>query len=275
VIPEDSPLARLERRIESLVEGTIARLTGEGVATNSLTGQLARAMESGVRRAGPGPAHAPDFYALALHPQVLERLVDQAPSLEPELATALYRAAGENGLFLAREPRVTLVSDATLKPWELRAVAWHGTEPMESTQGMTEAPDGARSASVEGAYLIVDGKKHFALDRPVINIGRRLDNQLILDDSQVSRSHAQLRIRNGRYVLFDLGSTAGTKVNGLPIRQHVLRPGDVISIAEVRMVYGEDPRTPFDTTTHYTPPFPPRPAGDQRTRPTDDQEATE
>jgi predicted component of type VI protein secretion system len=118
----------------------------------------------------------------------------------------------------------------------------------------------------DGAFLIVDGRGHYALNRPVINIGRRLDNQLILDNPHVSRTHAQLRIRDGRFVLFDLGSTTGTKVNGRAVKQHVLRQGDVISIAEIRLVYGEDPTGPPDSTEAYTPPFPPRPAGDQKTR---------
>jgi hypothetical protein len=45
-----------------------------------------------------------------------------------------------------------------------------------------------------------------------------------------------------------------------------LRPGDVITIAETPMVYGEDAGGPPDQTPAYTPPFPPKPAGDQLTR---------
>jgi pSer/pThr/pTyr-binding forkhead associated (FHA) protein len=114
--------------------------------------------------------------------------------------------------------------------------------------------------------LIIEGRRHFPLDRTVVNVGRRLDNQLILDDPRVSRTHAQLRVREGRYVLFDLGSTSGTIVNGRRVHQHVLRPGDVITIAGTSIVYGEDPGGPPDQTPAYTPPFPPKPAGDQMTR---------
>jgi len=44
-----------------------------------------------------------------------------------------------------------------------------------------------------------------------------------------------------------------------------LRPGDVVSIGESNLVYGEDPDGPPDSTPAYSPPFPPRPAGDQQT----------
>jgi len=57
---------------------------------------------------------------------------------------------------------------------------------------------------------------------------------------RVSRSHAQLRLRFGHYVVYDLGSTAGTFVNGQRIEECVLRPGDVISLGGVPVIYGED-----------------------------------
>jgi pSer/pThr/pTyr-binding forkhead associated (FHA) protein len=74
----------------------------------------------------------------------------------------------------------------------------------------------------------------------VINIGRRLDNQLVIDDPRISRSHAQLRAIKGRFVIFDLNSTGGTFVNGERTSQSVMYPGDVISLAGVPLVYGQD-----------------------------------
>ena len=91
----------------------------------------------------------------------------------------------------------------------------------------------------EDAFVIVDGIKVIPLTQPLIRIGRRLENNLVLDDPRVSRTHAELRAINGRYVLFDLNSTGGTFVNGLRITQSVVYPGDVISLAGVNLVYGQ------------------------------------
>jgi pSer/pThr/pTyr-binding forkhead associated (FHA) protein len=91
----------------------------------------------------------------------------------------------------------------------------------------------------EDAFVIVDGIKVIPLTSPLVRIGRRLENNLVLDDPRVSRTHAELRAINGRYVLFDLNSTGGTYVNGLKISQSVVYPGDVISLAGVNLVYGQ------------------------------------
>jgi pSer/pThr/pTyr-binding forkhead associated (FHA) protein len=92
----------------------------------------------------------------------------------------------------------------------------------------------------ENAFLIVEGVKVFPLSTSVINIGRRLDNQLIIDDPRVSRNHAQLRSIKGRFVVFDLNSTGGTFVNGQRTSQSVLYPGDVISLSGVSLIFGQD-----------------------------------
>jgi len=90
------------------------------------------------------------------------------------------------------------------------------------------------------------------LNEAVVNIGRRLENQLVIDDPRVSRNHAQLRAIKGRFVLFDLNSTGGTFVNGQRTSQTVLYPGDVISLAGVALIFGQDnppPRQNLATTS--------------------------
>lgn len=100
------------------------------------------------------------------------------------------------------------------------------------------------------AFLIVGGERTFPLTEAVVNLGRRGDNHLILDDLRVSRSHAQLRAVRGRYVIFDLDSTGGTFVNGQRVTQSTpLFPGDVISLAGVELIFGQDPSGPEDETS--------------------------
>ena len=246
-------LARLESQIQTLVEGSLARLLGAEVSAPELALQLARAMDEGVRLDSAGRPHAPDQYALALNPHVLGSMGGQAEAAQ-ELGRGLLDAARSAGYLLGREPQITLASDPTLPRWQARVVAWHSNKPLEYTQAMAAEESGGGGRIPPGAFLIVDGKRHFPLDRPVASIGRRLDNQLVLEDVHASRNHAQIRLREGRFVVFDLGSTSGTFVNGRPVKQHILRPGDVITIGSVRLVYGEDPGGTTDATPAYPRP---------------------
>lgn len=246
-------LDSLERQLEGLVERALPRLLGGSFSVTLIAAQLARAVDDGLHSEGAGQGGARDHYALTLHPEDLEALLDQAPDLRIQLSKGLAEAARVHGYRMPSEPEVTLLADPTQPRWEVRVQAWHVSQPLEFTRGMPAGDQAEPIPMPPGAFFIIDGERHFPLDRPVVNLGRRLENQIVLDDPHVSRMHAQLRVREGRFVLFDLGSTAGTRVNGRPIRQHVLRAGDVIRIGGCSLVYGEDPGGAADSTPICSP----------------------
>jgi hypothetical protein len=72
----------------------------------------------------------------------------------------------------------------------------------------------------------------YQIQKPVVNIGRQLDNDIIVEDKRVSRHHAQIKFQpDGQFVIFDLGSTNGITINNIPSqRQHTLRSGDHFNI---------------------------------------------
>jgi len=80
----------------------------------------------------------------------------------------------------------------------------------------------------------------FPLAGPVTNLGRKSNNHIIFDDLRVSRNHAQIRLIYDEFVLFDTGSSGGTFVNGERISQCTLKPGDVISLAGVKLIFSRD-----------------------------------
>jgi serine phosphatase RsbU (regulator of sigma subunit)/pSer/pThr/pTyr-binding forkhead associated (FHA) protein len=59
-------------------------------------------------------------------------------------------------------------------------------------------------------------------------IGRHADNNLVLRDNRVSRSHARITSANGNYMIEDLNSRHGTWINGERVARHVLRNSDRI-----------------------------------------------
>src|SRR4030065_2753038 len=90
-------LSRLEGNSEKLVEGSLARLLGEGLSASGVAGQLARAMADGVHKEPDGRSFAPNQFALTLNPKAAEDLLEQAPDIQVQLADGLVRAAKRSG----------------------------------------------------------------------------------------------------------------------------------------------------------------------------------
>src|SRR5512142_879111 len=105
----------------------------------------------------------------------------------------------------------------------------------QSTGAFGEADSQPQQA--DDACLVVNGVDLFPLKLPITSIGRKIDNVLVLNDPRVSRLHAELRCFRGRYVVFDMGSTGGTYVNGHRVSHSVVYDGDVISLAGVQLVF--------------------------------------
>jgi pSer/pThr/pTyr-binding forkhead associated (FHA) protein len=66
-------------------------------------------------------------------------------------------------------------------------------------------------------------------------LGRMPEKDLVIADPNVSRRHAEIRAVGPNFVLVDLGSTNGTRINGVAISQQTLRDGDAISIGATTM----------------------------------------
>jgi pSer/pThr/pTyr-binding forkhead associated (FHA) protein len=78
------------------------------------------------------------------------------------------------------------------------------------------------------------------LDQPVLRIGRRDGNGLIISDPSVSGSHCEIEKSETGYILRDLGSTNGTRVNGETVTVSGLFRNDVIHVGDVSVIIDGD-----------------------------------
>jgi pSer/pThr/pTyr-binding forkhead associated (FHA) protein len=85
-------------------------------------------------------------------------------------------------------------------------------------------------------------EQEFNLGKTSISLGRANTNDIILNDVRVSRSHARLEYGTRGITLLDLGSSNGTRLNGVRIERATLRPGDTVSLGSQQLKYKvEDP----------------------------------
>jgi two-component system, NtrC family, sensor kinase len=83
----------------------------------------------------------------------------------------------------------------------------------------------------------IDQGIRIELEGTVFQLGRDSSNTIQLHDSEVSRHHAEIRRREGDFVLSDLNSSNGTYVNGKRIEQHKLESGDQVQAGSTLMLF--------------------------------------
>ena len=86
------------------------------------------------------------------------------------------------------------------------------------------------------------GKVAYEFAERLITVGRAPDNMIVIDDASVSNRHAQLELVGENYRLKDLESTNGTKVNGVPITETMLRFEDRVRFGAIDARYEPDVR---------------------------------
>jgi hypothetical protein len=233
-------LDNIEARLQTLLEIHLIKYLPGYKVEDRVYQQLANAMHNNLR-AQEGTLFAPNAYVIIAHPSILKRWRSE-PSLLNNLAEAIHFAGEEAGFHFLSNPTVSIAEDLGLMGDATRIIISFGSERFAETRGLTIDSQSEESNGniPENAFLVLDGIKIIPLNLPVLNLGRRLNNQVIINDKRVSRTHAQLRATKGRFALFDLNSTGGTFVNGHRVNQSILYPGDVISLAGVTLIYGQD-----------------------------------
>jgi hypothetical protein len=213
-------LKAFERRLEQLVEGTFARAFRSGVEPVEIGRKIARAMDAGRRLGVHGRPVVPNDMVVYLAPSDLENFHAYGEALTRELADAAREHARDEGCTFLGPVTVTLGSDDALKTGQLDVVA-------EIVQGA-----GGRV----GALVTPDGRR-ITLGEETTVIGRLPDCQITVDDTRVSRRHAEVRPTGDGFMVVDLGSMNGTTVNGRPVREQQLADGDQIGVGSTTLVF--------------------------------------
>ena len=212
-------LQQFEQRLERLVEGVFAKAFRSGVQPVELGRRLARDMDLH-RTQGVRGLIAPNHFRVALSPSDHERFASFAESLTRELADAVREHARDEGYAFVGPVEIAIEEDQSLTPGQFLVAS-----------ELVEAPGGARVA----ALAMDDGHRVVVAEAPV-TIGRASECEIAVQDPNVSRRHAEVRREGDEFVVVDLGSTNGTKVNGAGVkRPKRLTDGDEIMVGTTRL----------------------------------------
>lgn len=82
--------------------------------------------------------------------------------------------------------------------------------------------------------------KTFPIDEDELTLGRSSDNKVVINNATVSSHHASIKREGDNYVLRDLGSTNGTRVNSREVKEAILRPKDLIQVGSVEFMFNSE-----------------------------------
>lgn len=232
-----SALSRVENLIRRVVEEPFTWLAGSALDPFQLATHLSRYYEGSNEGEG-----VPNHFRVLLNPDDFREIEGGLGIFERQVGEYVLIMAGRRGYHLDIPPTIQLEENPQENVRSAHIVAEHVKEPYPAdtavyTSGFMDPTQEAIQAA--DAFLILQGRQHLPLDRPITRIGRRIDNDIVLDAPSISRYHAQIRWRQRYFILHDVSSKGHTYVNGVQVREHVLRPGDVIALSDVFLVYGE------------------------------------
>jgi hypothetical protein len=270
-----SLLRTLESKIEGLVEGTFGRVFRSEVRPIELARKLVKEMDEH-RTPSVSRVYAPHEYDLWLSPADRDHYEGIEGEVVDELCAYLLEHARREQLVLAARPVITLHTDHDLALGEFgiqtHPVRLDGEEPArplrapqqqawsqeafapaaapapaapeadEAGRTMIQRSGGRGPAAAAAprnasAMLLVAGRQ-LVLPAHGAVIGRSRECDIVLDDSGISRRHAQIRLAGGGWSIDDLGSTNGLRVNGRRVQGSAqLRGGDRVEMGSTEIVF--------------------------------------
>ncbi len=213
-------LQGFEHGLERMVEGVFSRGSRSSLRPVELGRRLLREMDDHRSVDVKGRRIVPNGFTFMLSAKDHAGFADIDQALNAELCETAREYAKAEGYHFMGSVSVELLVDNNLKPGRFTI-----SSRMKETGG---------SAGV-GSLVLPSGER-VELGKEPVSIGRLNECTIPLTDGNVSRRHAEVRASTRGYVVADLGSTNGTKVNGLRIQgEQALANGDIVSVGSTHL----------------------------------------
>ena len=229
----------IEKRLENLFEGFFNTKFRSTLQPVELAHKLTMEMDN-KRQVSVANVYAPNIFTVSLSADDLEEIEGFKEALVRELSDYLTAHVKEKHYCLAGDFRILLTSDPQLQRGDCRVMGGHEENVADLDSNSTQMIPAQEAQIAPEMYARALLTNHslgfeFQLENRVVTIGRRDDNDVVLNRPGISRHHARLERDKGTYRLFDLDSTNGTLVNGKEIGQVTLADGDEVTFGEVNL----------------------------------------
>jgi Protein of unknown function (DUF3662)/FHA domain len=248
-------LKSVESTIANLLEGAFGRAFRSEVRPMELARKLAREMDEH-RTVSVSRVYVPNEYSVYLSPEDRARYEGVEEEVIDELCAYLLEHARREDLVLASHPRIAFHTDERLALGEFGIQALlvrpdghsgepqppeepeeHGKTMIYSTSARLSGPLEEAGRRPPRALLAVEGRR-LLVPPAGGTIGRSRDCEIVVEDSGVSRRHAEIRPAGDGWTLEDLGSTNGVVVNGHKLAgAQPLSAGDRVELGSTEIVF--------------------------------------
>ncbi|CAN5495381.1 DUF3662 and FHA domain-containing protein [soil metagenome] len=208
-----------EGRLERAVEGTFSRLFRSGLSPVEFGRKLVREMDANRTVGVDGRTIVPNSFHFRVATADYDQLLDLLGTLRRELADAAREHARDERYGFVGPVEVTIEEDDRVRVGVLAVDA-------RFAEGEGGLPPGS---------LLLPTGDRVPLGEYIVSVGRQADCTIVLGDPNVSRHHAEVRPSGDGFVVADLGSTNGTKVNGVRVAEQQLHDGDEVSFGNTVM----------------------------------------
>lgn len=244
-------LRSLESKIAGLVEGTFSRAFKSEVRPVEIARKLARELDQN-KVQSLSRAFGPNEYVVWLSAEDREQFSGYEDELKRELAGYVLEHARRERVGLLTSPVVEFRTDERLSLGEFGIQARLVQPPDDPAQEPSQGEHGhtmvySAAAAVDpvmagpparGTAKLRIGDQSALVGSGGAVVGRSRDCDVLIDDPNVSRRHAELAPSQGGWVVRDLGSTNGVKVNGARVRgEQPVMPGDTIELGTTHVVF--------------------------------------
>ena len=213
-------LQSFENGLERMVSGVFSRGSRASLKPVELGRRLIREIDEHRSVDTKGRRIVPNAFTVSISPRDHMNFAEIEQALSAELVETIREYARAEGYEFMGDVTVTFSIDNEMKPGRC------------DVSSMLRESRGARGT---GALILPSGGR-IVLGPDPTSIGRLPENTLPLADNNVSRRHCEVKAVNRSFVVYDVGSTNGTKVNGMPIEgQHVLADGDILSVGSTHL----------------------------------------